>query len=90
MIQLTNKTSVAMLIVLMRSNYGKSWWSYQNKNENFITVGIHTGKGEVAYSIPKEYANYLGGMIELPESDVLDKVFEEETADRLLEWAVSL
>lgn len=90
MIQLTNRTSVAMLIVLMRNNYGKSWYSRENNNEGFITVGIHTPSGEVAYSIPAEYADYLNGMIELPESDLLDKAYENDTADRLLEWAVSL
>lgn len=90
MIQLTNKTSVAMLIVLMRNNYGKSWYSRENNNEGFITAGLHTPSGEVAYSIPEEYAQYLKGMIELDESDVLDKTFENDTADRLLDWAISL
>lgn len=90
MIQLTNKTSVAMLIVLMKNNYGKSWYSRENNNNGFITVGIHSPSGEVAYSIPAEYIDYFKGMIELPESDVLGKTFESDTADRLLEWAVSL
>jgi hypothetical protein len=90
MIQLTNKTTIALLITLMKQNYGKAWYSIENKNPLFITAGIHAPSGEIAYSIPAEYLPYFKGMIELPESDLLDKAFENDTADRLLEWAVSL
>lgn len=89
MITLSSKTSVALLLALMKKNYGISWWTMGDR-ENFIVVGMHLPTGEVAYSIPKEYASYLSGMIELPESDLLDKAYENDTADRLLEWAISL
>lgn len=89
MIQLTNKTSVALLISLMKKNYGISWWALGDRKD-FIVVGMHLPTGEVGYYIPDEYIDYFTGMIQLPKADLLDKSFENDAADRLLEWAVSL
>lgn len=85
MIQLTSKTSVALLLTLMKQNYGKAWTT--NKIEDgFITVGIHAPTGEVAYKIPEEYIPYINGMIQLDNPDVLGTAFSNDSAERLLEW----
>lgn len=89
MITLTNKTSVAVLIALMKQNYGKSWWTMGEKKGHII-VGLHLPTGEVAYYIPDEYIDMFSGMINLPSSDNLTTTFGDDSAERLLEWSKTL
>jgi len=87
MITLTNKTSIALLLVLMKSHYGKSWYT---KDGDSIIAGIHAPTGEIAYKIPSEYAEQLKGMIELDVADDLSTTFEGDTSERLLQWISQL
>lgn len=89
MITLSNKTSVALLITLMKQNYNKSWWTMSEKPGN-IMVGIHLPTGEVAYYIPDTYIDRFSGMIELPRADVQTTAFGDDSAERLLEWSKQL
>jgi hypothetical protein len=86
MIQLKDDTEVALLMALMKQNYGISWFS----KDGGLSVGMHLPTGEVAYSVPASYLKYLSGMIELEKPDNLDDVTEQEMADRLLEWTKEL
>lgn len=88
MITLTSKTSIALLITLMRQNYNKSWWTMGEGD--LITVGLHLPTGEVAYQIPDEYIDMFSGMIKLDKSDVQGTSFENDASDRLLEWSKTL
>lgn len=87
MITLTSDTSVALLVVLMKQNYGKAWYSLDG---DLIVAGIHAPTGEVSYKIPAKYKDYLKGAIELENSDVLTTAFGGDSAERLLEWSKSL
>lgn len=89
MIQLANKTTVALLVALIKKNYNISWWSAGDR-EDHIVMGMHLPTGEVAYYVPIEYFDYTKGMIELPKADVLTTSFENDAADRLLEWSKTL
>lgn len=89
MITLTSKTSIALLITLMKQNYIKSWWTMGDK-EGHILVGMHLPTGEVAYHIPDEYIDYFSGMINLPSSDIQTTAFGDDSAERLLEWSKTL
>lgn len=89
MITLSNKTSVALLITLMKQNYNKSWWTMGLKSDH-IVVGMHLPTGEVAYYIPDEYIDMLSGMINLPSSDLQTTAFGDDSAERLLEWSKTL
>lgn len=89
MITLSNKTSIALLITLMKANYGKSWWTI-GKKEGHIMVGIHLPTGEVAYYIPDEYIDMFSGMIKLDKADVQTTAFGDDSAERLLEWSKTL
>lgn len=87
MITLSNKTSIALLITLMKQNYGKSWFT---RDGEFLIVGIHAPTGEIAYKIPLEYQSYLQGMVELPKADDLSTTFGDDSVERLLEWSKTL
>ena len=87
MITLNSKNAIALLVLVMKQNYGKSWFT---REEDGLAVGIHSPNGEIAYRIPAEYASHFKGMIEVPKSDALDKATESDSADRLLEWAKTL
>lgn len=89
MITLSNKTTVALLITLMKQNYNKSWWTMADK-EGHIMVGMHLPTGEVAYYIPDEYIDRFSGMIRLDNPDVQSTAFGDDSADRLLEWSKTL
>ena len=89
MITLTSKTSVALLITLMKQNYNKSWWTMGDKTDH-IMVGIHLPTGEVAYYIPDEYIDMFSGMIKLDNADVQTTAFGDDSAERLLEWSKTL
>ena len=87
MITLTNKTTVELLILTLKQNYGKAWYSRDGEQ---IVVGLHSPTGEIAYRIPAEFVFYLNGMIELPTADTLDTAFGDNSAERLLEWTKQL
>lgn len=87
MITLTSKTSIALLITLMKANYGKSWFT---RDGEFLVVGIHAPTGEIAYKIPVEYEPYLQGMIELQQPDDLTTTFGDDSSERLLKWSKTL
>lgn len=89
MIQLSNKTTVALLIALCKKNYGQAWYSDVDR-EGFFAVGLHLPTGEVAYYVPEEYKEYFKGMILQNEPDLLSTASQNDSADRLLEWSKTL
>lgn len=86
MIQLTNQTTVALLINLIKQNYGISWFADGDRAGYFV-MGMHLPTGEIAYYVPDSYKDYTRGMIELPHSDLQDTSFETDAAERLLAWS---
>jgi hypothetical protein len=86
MIQLASKTTVALLISLMKTQYGKAWWSSSDR-EGFILAGLHLSSGEIAYYVPEEYEHYFQRIIMTDQPDVLSTSFASDAADRLLEWS---
>lgn len=89
MIQLTNQTTVALLLALMKQNYGKAWYSNGDR-EGYFVAGLHLPTGEIAYYLPSQYWEYMQGMILLSDSDLQDKSTETDASDRLLKWVTTL
>lgn len=89
MIQLTSKTTIGLLLVLMKQNYGKAWFSESDK-KGFISVGIHAPTGEIGYYIPEEYLPYMRGMVKLPADDLITTSFADDAAERLIQWSEQL
>ncbi len=89
MIQLQRETSVALLSVVVKQNYGKAWTSLGDR-PGFFLVGLHLPTGEVGYYVPEKFREYFQGMVETDSPDLLSTVSQNDAAERILTWGKTL